>query len=97
MEIRRLMVMTFPGPTNRTLKIVARDVFLEALDDSELTFQIHGQHPHDLDSAVQIAQYMDVVMHSLQSRLSKPIQALVQGGNETKIEAELKDLQAWQR
>ena len=33
MEIRRLMVMAFPGPMDRTTKIVARDVFQDALDD----------------------------------------------------------------
>ena len=35
MEIRRLMMMAFPGPTDSTTEIVARDVFLDALDDPE--------------------------------------------------------------
>ena len=52
MDIRRLMVMVFPGPTDRTTEIVARDVFLDALDDPELTFQIHTQRPRDSDSDV---------------------------------------------
>ena len=50
MEIRRLMVMAFPGQTGRTTKIVARDVFLDALDDPELTFPIHTRRQGDLDS-----------------------------------------------
>ena len=94
MEIRRLMVMASPGPTDRTTEIVARDVFLDALDDPELTFQIHAQRPRDLDSAVQIAQYKEAVMRSLPCRSSKPVRAVVQSGNEGKIDAELRDLRA---
>ena len=36
----------------------------------------------DLDSAVQIAQYMESVMHSLSGRSSRPVQTVVTGGNE---------------
>ena len=72
MEIRRLMVMAIPGPWNRMTEIVAPDVFLDALDDAELIFQIHTQRPRDLDSAVQMAQYIAAVMRSLPSRLVNP-------------------------
>ena len=51
------------------------------------------QRPRDLDSAVQIAQYMEAIMRSLPSRSSKPVYTVVQGGNE----AEWKDLRAEQR
>ena len=37
MEIRQLMVMALPGSTDRTMEIVARDVFIDASDDHELT------------------------------------------------------------
>ena len=77
MEIRRLMVMAFLGPTDRTTEIVARDVFLDALDDPELAFQVHTQHQRDLDSAVQTAQYMEAVMHSFPRRPRKPVRAVV--------------------
>ena len=97
MEIRQLIVMAFPGKTDRTTKIVARDVFLDALNDPELTFKIHTQRPLDLDSAVQIAQYMKAVIRSLPSRSSKPVRAAVRSGIEGKIEAELRDLRAGQR
>ena len=33
MEIRRLMVMAFPGPTDKTTDVVAGDVFVDALDN----------------------------------------------------------------
>ena len=48
MEIRRLMVMTLPGIGDRTTEIVARDVFLEALDDPDLILQIQAQRRSDL-------------------------------------------------
>ena len=94
MEIWRLMVMAFPGPTDRTMEIVVRDVFLGALDNPELTFQIHTQRPRDLYSAVQISQHMEAVMISLPSRASKPVRTVEQGGDEGKFAAELRDLRA---
>ena len=97
MEIQRLMAVAFPGPTDRTREIVARDVFLDVLDDPELTFEIHTQRPRDLDSTVQIAQYLKAVMRSLPSRSSKPVRTVVQGGDEGKLPAELRDLCAGQR
>ena len=90
MEIRRLMVMAFPVPTDRTTEIVARDVLLDALDDPELTFQINTQRPRDLNSAVQIAQYFEAVMRSLRIRSSKRVRTVVQGGDEGKLTAEFK-------
>ena len=66
-------------------------MFLDAL------VQFHTQRPRDLDSAVQMAQYMEAVMHSFHSRPSKPVRAVVQAVDEGKIVAELKDLRAGQR
>ena len=97
MKIRRLMVMAFPRPMDRTIEIVARDVFLDALDDPELTFQIHTQRPRELDSAVQIAQYLEAVIRSLPSRSSKSVRTVVHDGGEGKLAAELKDLRPGQR
>ena len=42
-------------------------------------------------------QYMEDVMRSLPSRASKPVRTVVQGGDEGKFVAELKDLRAGQR
>ena len=91
------MVMAFPGPTDRTTEIVSRDVFLDALDDPELTFQTQTQRPRDFDSAVEIPQYSEAVMRSLPSWSSKPIRTVVQGGDECKLAAELNNLRAGQR
>ena len=55
-KIRQLMVMAFPGPAERTTDIVARDVSIEALENSEQVIQIQEQRLADLDAAVQLAQ-----------------------------------------
>ena len=34
-KIQKLMVLAYPGPPNKTTGMVARDAFLEALDDLE--------------------------------------------------------------
>ena len=70
------------------------DVFLDALDDPELAFQVHTQRARDLVSAVQTARYLEAVMHSFPSRSSKPVRAVVQAGDGGKIEAELRDIRA---
>ena len=74
MEINHLMVMALSGPTDRMTEIVARDLFLDALDDSELTFQINAQCSQDLDSVFQIALYMEDVMRMLPSHSGQPVQ-----------------------
>ena len=72
-------------------------MFLDALDDPEVTLQVHTQRPRDLDAAVQMAQYMEAVKHLFRSRSSKPVRAVMQAGDGGKIEAELKHLRAGQR
>ena len=57
-EIRKLKVLAYPGPPNNTTDMVARDAFLEVLDDAELVIHIQAQMPMSLDSAVLMAQHM---------------------------------------
>ena len=54
-EIRRLMVLAFPGAADRTTDNVARDVVIEALEDFELVIEVQAQRPAYLDSALQVA------------------------------------------
>ena len=58
------MVLAYPGPPNKTTEMVARDAFLEALDDAELVIHIQVQKPTSLDSAVRVAQHIEAVLHS---------------------------------
>ena len=97
MKIGRLMVMTIPGSMNRTMEIVVRDVFLEALDDPELTFHIHTQRLRDFGfSCPDSAVYGNPHAFAFQ-----PVERTCSnggaGGRDYMIEAELKDLRAGQR
>ena len=37
------MVLAFPGPTDHTTDLVARDLFIEALEDPDLVIQVQAQ------------------------------------------------------
>ena len=76
------MVLAFPGPTDRTTDIVARDDFIEALEDVDLVIQVQAQLPTNLDSALQVAQHMEAVMRTVNSKSSKPVRTVVQGAED---------------
>ena len=63
-EIRKLMVLAYRGPTNKITEMVARNAFLEALDDAELIIHIQAQKLTSLDLAVRVVQHMEAVLHS---------------------------------
>ena len=58
-DIGKLMVLAYPGPQDMTTQILARDSFLEALEDPQLTVQVQAQNPRNLDGALRIAQMED--------------------------------------
>ena len=96
-EICRLMVLAFPGPTDRTTDIVTRDVFIEALKNPDLVIRVQAQRPTNLDSALQMAQHMEAVMRRVTSKSSKPVRAVAQGAGDPRVEGGLRDLKAGQR
>ena len=95
-EIRRLMVLAFPGPTDRTTDIVARDVFVETLGDPELIIQVQVQRLTDLDSALQMAQHMEAVIRSIAGRSGNAVRVVVQDTMDSRVAAALKELKAGQ-
>jgi predicted aspartyl protease len=54
-DIRRLMSLAYAGPTSVLSEVVARDAFLEALDDHQLRVRILEREPTTLDEALHIA------------------------------------------
>lgn len=54
-DIRRLVSLAFPGPTNITTEIVAQDSFLDAMRDKELALKIREREPRSLDETYRIA------------------------------------------
>jgi hypothetical protein len=54
-DIRRLMVLAFPGPTNATTEIVGRDAFLDGLNDGSLALRIREREPNTMEEALRVA------------------------------------------
>jgi len=59
-DIRRLMMLAYPGEKTNLSEHIARDFFLSALDDPDLELKIREREPPALDSAVKIAQRLEV-------------------------------------
>ena len=47
------MELAFQRSPDHTTEIVARDVFIEALEDPKMVIQVQAQRPADLDSVVR--------------------------------------------
>lgn len=54
-DIQRLVSLAYPGPTNATTEIVARDAFLDSLDDCSFAMKVREKEPCNLDEALKIA------------------------------------------
>src|SRR6218665_3775463 len=54
-DIRRLVVLAYPVPANETTEIVAKDAFLEALRDKELSLKVREHEPRTIDEAYRMA------------------------------------------
>jgi len=54
-DIHRLFSLSYPGPTSDVGNIVARNCFLDALDDGAFHVRILERDPLTLDAALQIA------------------------------------------
>ena len=78
-NVRKLMVLAYPGPQDRTTEILVRDSFLEALEDPKLIVQVQAQNPPNLDSALRVAQRMESVFQTVHTRASKPVRVVSEG------------------
>lgn len=50
-DIRRLVVLAYPVPSNATTEILARDAFLESIRDRELSLRVREREPRTIDEA----------------------------------------------
>lgn len=53
-DVQRLASLAFQGPWNEAVDIIARDSFIDALND-ELSAKIREREPETLDKAAKIA------------------------------------------
>jgi predicted aspartyl protease len=54
-DIRKLMAFAYRGPTSDLSEIVARDAFLDALNDQSLRVRVLEREPINLDEALNVA------------------------------------------
>jgi predicted aspartyl protease len=54
-EVVRLMSLAYPNERSEAAEVVARDAFLEALNDSAFHFRILERDPHTIEDALKIA------------------------------------------
>lgn len=78
-DVRKLMVLAYPGSQDRTTEILARDSFQEALEDPALIVQLQVQNPPNMDSALRVAQRMEAAFQTVHTRASKPFRVVIEG------------------
>ena len=59
-DVRRLFTQAYPGPPNYMSELVAKDAFVDALDDRELMIKVCEREPGTLDQAYKIAERMEL-------------------------------------
>ena len=59
-DIRRLFIQAYPGQNDVISTSIAKDAFIDALDDKELTIRVMEREPQTLDEAYKIAERMEL-------------------------------------
>jgi len=59
-DVRRLIILAYPGENSRMAERVAREHFIVALDDPELELKVREREPQTLDDAIMISQRLEV-------------------------------------
>ena len=59
-DIRRIFMLAYPGPPNYMSEIMARDAFVDTLNDRELMIKVMEREPNTLDQAFKIAERMEL-------------------------------------
>jgi hypothetical protein len=60
-DIRRLMALAHPGPTNETLEAMATDAFMTAIYDAEISLKVREQEPKSIDAAFRTAMRLEAL------------------------------------
>ena len=67
-DIKRLMMLAYPGDRSRMGEHMSCDYFVAALDDPDLELKICEREPETLDAALKIAQRLELVRDSVSQR-----------------------------
>ena len=58
-DIRRLMIMAYPGSMDERMEDLAKDFFIGALNDRDFEIHIKQREPKDLDAAFRLAERLE--------------------------------------
>src|SRR5688572_2847956 len=88
-EIRRLVVLAYPVPSNETTQIIAKDAFLEAMRDRELSLKVREREPKNLDEAYRTALRLEAYQRTNDADDRRRQPNRVRGTQETDLSAQL--------
>ena len=66
-DIRRLLILSYPGPTSAAHEAIAKDSFIDALDE-DLGIKVREQDPASLDEALRIATRLEAIHQAAATR-----------------------------
>jgi len=69
-DIRRLMMLAYPGDRSAMAERLAKEHFLCALNDPELEIKVREKEPQNLVSALKAAQRLEVFRGAVRQRVS---------------------------
>jgi hypothetical protein len=99
-DIRKLMMLAYPGEKSKLAEHIARDAFLTALDNPEFELKIREREPEDLDQAVKLALRFEVFKQAVDSsptphrRMNRHVKEEASDAvTQTKLESRLAELE----
>src|SRR5688572_29418097 len=88
-EIRRLVVLAYPVPSNETTQIIAKDSFLEAMRDRELSLKVREREPKTLDEAYRTALRLEAYQRATDPDDRRRQPNRVRGAQESDVNTQL--------
>jgi transposase InsO family protein/predicted aspartyl protease len=90
-EIRRLVVLAYPVPSNETTQILARDAYLEAMRDRELSLKVREREPKTIDEAYRTALRLEAYQQTRETDDRRRPPNQVRATQETDFSARLQE------
>ena len=84
-DIRRLFMLLYSGQCNTMADAIAKDAFIGALEDKELTLHVMEREPKSLEEAFKIAERMELYARKVKPEgkdgFESKLKDLVEPGN----------------
>jgi len=84
-DIRRLMILSYPGDQTPISENLAKEHFIIALEDPELELKIRERKPRTLDSALKVAQRFEVFQNAVKPRKQRMLRQVIVSDEEIQV------------